>query len=218
MDTNKFTVSAAGAVAVASTLSVAGAATVSGLLSADGGVACDTDKFTVANGTGNTAIAGTLAVTGACTGESGFTPAASGTAVLKTAKVTLSNAEIKGIRASPKELVAAPGAGKLVVPSLVVLSLNAGSEVLTESADNMVVEYSNSGVDITGAIEATGFIDQAADTTAAYIISSIAALAEATEGVNESVVLFNTGDGEYAGNASNDATMDVVVVYWEVTL
>ena len=41
--------------------------TFTGLLNADGGIAVDTNKFTVADGTGNTLIAGTLGVTGEST-------------------------------------------------------------------------------------------------------------------------------------------------------
>jgi len=44
-----------------------GATTVTGALAANGGITCDTDKFVVADTTGNTTIAGTLAVTGAST-------------------------------------------------------------------------------------------------------------------------------------------------------
>lgn len=48
-------------------LTVEGATTHSGLLNADGGLAVDTNKFTVADGTGNTVVGGTLAVTGVST-------------------------------------------------------------------------------------------------------------------------------------------------------
>jgi len=44
-----------------------GASTFTGLLNANGGIAVDTNKFTVADGTGDTAIAGTLGVTGEST-------------------------------------------------------------------------------------------------------------------------------------------------------
>lgn len=46
---------------------VAGVKTLSALLNADGGIAVDTNKFTVADGSGNTVIAGTLGVSGATT-------------------------------------------------------------------------------------------------------------------------------------------------------
>ncbi len=79
VDTDKFTVAdTTGNTAVAGTLDVTGATTLTGALgattiNASGAVGVDgdfdvaTDKFTVASGTGNTAVAGTLAVTGATT-------------------------------------------------------------------------------------------------------------------------------------------------------
>lgn len=48
-------------------LTVEGATTHDGLLNADGGIAVDTNKFTVADGTGNTVVGGTLGVTGVST-------------------------------------------------------------------------------------------------------------------------------------------------------
>ena len=50
---------------LSSTLGVTGATTLTGALNANGGIVCDTDKFVVADTTGNTSIAGTLGVTGA---------------------------------------------------------------------------------------------------------------------------------------------------------
>ena len=51
--------------------------TITGQLNANGGIVCDTNKFTVADATGNTAIAGTLGVTGntTITGTLGVTGA-----------------------------------------------------------------------------------------------------------------------------------------------
>jgi len=130
-----------------------------------------------------------------------------------TSKVSLTAAEIKALRATPAELVAAPGADKLIEFVSAVLVLTAGSEVLTESADNMAIEYDDgSAVAVTGAIEATGFIDQAADTITRAIpaADTIDALADV---VNKNLALVNTGDGEYAGNASDDAALDIYISY-----
>lgn len=78
VDSTNFTVDGAtGAVSTASTLGVGGAATLSstlgvtgittltGLLNANGGIAVDTNAFTVADVTGNTLVGGTFDVTGA---------------------------------------------------------------------------------------------------------------------------------------------------------
>jgi hypothetical protein len=126
--------------------------------------------------------------------------------------VELSNADIKALRATPKVLVSAAGANTVIELVSAVLILDYGSEVLTESVDNMVIEYETSGQDVTAAIEATGFIDAGADTMAFIQPQTVAAVA-ASSVVNKGLQLFNTGDGEYAGNATADTTMTVKVAY-----
>lgn len=138
--------------------------------------------------------------------------------VLRQEVVSLTNAEIKALRATPKTLVAAPGTGKFLQFISAVLKLGAGSNALTESADNLAVRFANgSGAIVSQAIEATGFIDQTADTLT-NALAKIDAIVAASAGENKALVLHNTGDGEYAGNAANDATMDVVVTYRILTL
>lgn len=145
-----------------------------------------------------------------------FVALSTGGGLVKT--TTITNAQIKALRAAPLDLIAAPGAGKMIVVDSLTLQLNyAGTNVFTETTDNFVLEYSD-GQDITGAIETTGFIDQSADTVAVYYPSNIAAMATATVGVNKSVRLFNTGDGEIAGNAGADNTMLATVMYRVVTI
>src|SRR3954454_12093238 len=87
------------------------------------------------------------------------------TPVINVATVTLTNAEIKALRATPKTLVAAPGSGKVLEFLSAQLKLVAGANVLTESTANLAVKYTNgSGAQVSQTIEATGFIDQAANT------------------------------------------------------
>jgi len=130
-----------------------------------------------------------------------------------TDTVELTNANIKALKASPKELVATPGADRFIEVISVVLILDYGTNVLTESDDNLVVQYGTSGDDITAAIEMTGFIDQAADTIMIAYPSSPVAANAATDMVNNSITLFNSGSGEFAGNASANTTMTVKVNY-----
>src|SRR3954462_11707948 len=87
------------------------------------------------------------------------------TPVINVATVTLTNAEIKALRATPKTLVAAPGAGKMLEFVSAQLKLVAGANVLTESTANLAVKYTDgSGAAVSQTIECTGFIDQAANT------------------------------------------------------
>jgi predicted RecA/RadA family phage recombinase len=137
--------------------------------------------------------------------------------VLKVVTVNLTNAQIKGLRAAPKTLVAAPGATKWLEFLSAQLILDYGSEVLTESADNMAIRYTNgSGAIVSQAIEATGFIDASADTYT-NALPKIDAIVAAASALNQALVLHNTGDGEYGGNATSDTLMKVRIAYREHT-
>jgi len=131
----------------------------------------------------------------------------------KVAKVTLTNSQIKHLRGTPITLVEAQGTYRFIELVSAILFLNAGTNVLTESGDNFAIKYTNgSEVAASETIEATGFIDQSADTftTAVPKLDTIVAK---TGVLNKALVLHNTGDGEYAGNAAADATMDIRVIY-----
>ena len=133
--------------------------------------------------------------------------------VLRYATVNLTNANIKNLRATPIELVAAPGAGKWIELISGWLSLDYGSNALTESADNMAVKYvDGSGAAASQTIEATNFIDATADTMT-NILPKIDTSVASANIVNKALVLHNTGDGEYGGNAANDTTVKAYVCY-----
>lgn len=131
----------------------------------------------------------------------------------QTIKVSLAVGDIKALRATPFELVAAQGAGTMIEFVAAVLKLTAGSEVLSESTDNLVIEYDDgSGIAVSQVIECTGFIDQAADTQT-NAKTEVNAIAASSAAENKNLVLFNNGDGEFAGNASDDAALDVHITY-----
>ena len=129
-------------------------------------------------------------------------------------RIVLTNAELKALRASPKELVVAPGAGRLVEFLGALFHLDYGSEVLTESSDNLGIEYDDgTGEPVCTAIETTGFITASADQIMKAIPIVLAGTVTAAANVNKNLVLINTGSAEIAGNASADATMTVMVSY-----
>lgn len=137
--------------------------------------------------------------------------------VLKVVTVSLTNAQIKALRAAPKTLVVAPGATKWLEFLSAWLVLDYGSEVLTESADNMAIRYTDgSGVIVSQAIETTGFIDQAADIYT-NALPKADAIVTAAGALNKALVLHNTGDGEFGGNATSDTLMKVRIAYREHT-
>ena len=124
-----------------------------------------------------------------------------------TPKITITNAQIKALRATPKTLVAAPGANKILEFMSLWLMLDYATNVLSESADNLVVRYNNTtGVIASQVIECTGFIDQAADMWTAGI-PKVDPIATTAGCVNLPLVLHNNGDGEFAGNAGADCLL-----------
>lgn len=145
----------------------------------------------------------TLANTGALTiANNAVTSAKLAETTIKYAEVTISSAEVLALRATPKALVAAPGAGKVLEFVSLELYLDYNAAAYVESAANMAVKYNNgAGVAVSQTIEATGFIDQTADTRTNGIprIDSIVAKAGCE---NQALVLHNTGAGEYTtGNS-----------------
>jgi hypothetical protein len=131
---------------------------------------------------------------------------------LKTVTVSLTAADIKALNATPFELISAPttGAIKFISASL---KLTAGTEVLAETDDNLAIRYTDgSGAIVSETIETTGFIDQAADTYT-NAISTKDVIVAATGIEAASLVLHNTGDGEFTGNASDDAALEIDIFY-----
>jgi hypothetical protein len=139
------------------------------------------------------------------------TSAAYETPTLQTASVDISAAELNALRATAKELVAAPGAGLVIEFVSIVLLLDYGTVGFTESADNIAVKYDNkTGVQVSEDIEATGFIDQTADTmTTGRAKLNVIAAKTACE--NKALCLHNTGDGEWGG--SGDSVIRAKVMY-----
>jgi hypothetical protein len=123
--------------------------------------------------------------------------------LLKNANVSLTNAMVLALRATPITLVAAPGAGKVIeFISAALIFDYVGA--YTESADNLAVRYENgSGVIVSDTIEATGFADATADTIT-FARAKVDPIVAGASAANKALVLHNTGDGEWgAGNAAN---------------
>lgn len=145
---------------------------------------------------GNKTFSGTTTFSGTVTSTA--------TNAIQSAAVTLTNAEFLAVRATPKQLVAAPGAGfaLIFVGGHITITYTAA---YTETADNLAVRYTNgSGVQVS-TIETTGFVDATANSvmTMAPIAPTTAPVA-----VNAALVLHNTGDGEFGGgNAANVITV-----------
>ena len=129
--------------------------------------------------------------------------------LLRYKDVSLTVAEIKALRATNIEIVPATeaGTGFAIIPIAISAKFTAGSEVLTESADNLALLYHASNE--IAAIESTGFIDQATDQNRYQEVAE----AMRTPEENLAIDLDNNGDGEIAGNASDDCALDIRVYY-----
>lgn len=128
--------------------------------------------------------------------------------VLHTDTIYITNAEIKALMGTPKDLVAAPGAGYGLEFISAVLILDYGSVQLTESSDDLVIQF-GSGTDVSGTITASGFITAAADTVAVATVIDVAGVATSSV-ANDELELDNSGNGEYA---TGDSTMTVIITY-----
>lgn len=128
-----------------------------------------------------------------------------GAAEIRTAQLSLTPAQVKALRATPQALVAAPGEGCALqlLGGTVIYDYTA---VFTETADNLVVRYTNgSGAAASAVIETTGFLDQTADQIRPIVPVNDAAIAG-----NAPLILHNNGDGEFGGTGS---PLRVVVEY-----
>jgi hypothetical protein len=117
---------------------------------------------------------------------------------IRYAEVAISITEMKACRATPKTLVAAPGAGK-VLEFVSAVFIYDYAAAYTETADNLAVRYTDgSGTVVSLTLETTGLLDATADK-----ISTIKPLAtDVLMTANAALVLHNTGDGELGGTGS----------------
>jgi hypothetical protein len=132
---------------------------------------------------------------------------------LRYAEVVLTSAEVKALRATPKTLVPAPGAGKVLEFLGGLAFLDAGTNVFAEATANLAVKFTNgSGVQVSQTVETTGFIDQAADTVT-NILPKLDSIVSKANGENQPLVLHNLGAGEITGNAAGDGVLRVKFAY-----
>lgn len=113
-------------------------------------------------------------------------------------EVSITAAEMLALRASPKTLVAAPGAGR-VLEFLGAIFIYDYVAAFTETADNIAIrETDGSGTVVSLTLETTGLLDATADkmSTIKPLATDVLMLA------NKPLVLHNTGDGEFGGTGS----------------
>lgn len=116
------------------------------------------------------------------------------------ADVTVSTAELLDLNTTPKQLVAAPGAGNILVLELAQLWLDFNTTAYDGIAagEDLSIKYTNgSGVEV-AQIEATGFLDGTADETR-YVKAASAAAVQPV--ANAALVLHMLADNIATGNS-----------------
>jgi len=129
--------------------------------------------------------------------------------VIQVASVSLSNAEIKGLGTTAKELVAAPGEGKLIEFLGATLFHDYGTDILT-GENNITIGLNDGTVAVAAVIGHADFPLKGADHV--YSVKPSVAFNEtAANTLNKNLALKAAGD--FAGNASNDTAWTVNVTY-----
>jgi len=131
--------------------------------------------------------------------------------------VSLTSAEVKALRATPKEIIPAPTEGDHIIEVIACKLIYDyhGSNAFTESDDNLVLAY-NDGIDFTWIgqwFEMTNFIDRTTDMMTSWSRGTCPEPRTICSVINKNVVLMNIGDSEIGGNAANDNRLNVYITY-----
>lgn len=127
-------------------------------------------------------------------------------------EVTLRSFQIKALADTPIELLPAPNSRYALFFLFSIFRLDPGSEVLTESGDNLAIKFTDgTGLQVSETIETTGFIDQSA-LIFTNAIPSANNIISAANSYAQPIVLHNLGSN-FGGNASNDATLLIRTYY-----
>lgn len=136
--------------------------------------------------------------------------------VVQTVQIPLSNAQVKALRASPQQLVAAPGAGKVLIPvQCIVYMKYGGTNAFTaNSGKNLSVQPVGGNAILNGAGQAflqataSGYSEMTFAPAAGTDLTNSKTFAD-----NVALQIANTGASEIAGNAANDNSLLVVLSY-----
>jgi hypothetical protein len=132
---------------------------------------------------------------------------------LQFAEGEIGAVQIKLLATTAQTLVPGQGDGTFIELVSGTLILEAGTEVLAETADNLAICYTNeSGEQLSDTIECTGFIDQSADTVTLIQVNETPSIFTRAESNNAPLVLANLND-DFTGNSSNDSKLHWRVAY-----
>ena len=104
----------------------------------------------------------------------------------------LTTTQIRALNATPRTIIPAPGAGKIIIPGRgIILSIGAGTVFSSVGAgDDLTFQYDGGAVNPFGTVETTGFLSVATAQTRLSVARSVAAVVPA---VNTPVEITNSG-------------------------
>lgn len=130
-----------------------------------------------------------------------------------TEDVTISSAELLALHATPKELVAAPGAGKaiILIDAQLHLDYNAAAYAGIAAGENLEIRYTDGSGQLVATIESDGLLDATADEYRHVLPQSAAA----SEPVSNAALIMCLASGEVI---TGDSPLKVRVRYRTVDL
>lgn len=128
-----------------------------------------------------------------------------------TGNITITNSQIKSIRTTPVQIIAAPGAGKMISIVSATVKFNYGGNNTFGSGGNLQLMVNNTSGILYSAWNSaiyTGSVDNI------YGIVGPQANGATTQGVLENLpIVLTTAASDPTGNAANDNTLIVNVLY-----
>lgn len=131
--------------------------------------------------------------------------------IITSTVITVTTEELLALNTTPKALVAAPGAGKAIVPvdALMFLDYETTAYDGIAAGEDLAMRYTDGSGNIAAQVETTGFLDASADAHRAAVFSGLI-----TPTANAALVLHMT-----SGNiATGDSPLKVQVRYRIVDL
>lgn len=150
-------------------------------------------------------------------GTNWVSSAPSSGATISVATVTLTSAEIKAAMGTPVTVIPAPGAGQIILPIVFWGSFNYGGTNAFTNGQILSVRWNNAGVTTSafgGSLISGTQIEGTADAYVGISPASSSATRPPADIENKPVVVVNVGGSEITGNAANNNTITVVVLYY----
>jgi len=141
---------------------------------------------------------------------------AAGSAILQVTG-TLTNSQIKALHATPITLIAAPGAGKVIVILQATAVMNyGGTNIFTDGGSaGVILSYSNTTNTAAATFMPTGQL--VAASSRMNVASGAISSSLYSSNTNLAVVAYNSSVTEISGNAANNNTISYSILYTTMT-